>query len=110
MSIYWDPYDIEIDANPHPVWRRMRDDSPVYFNERFDFYALTRYHDVEAAHRDPATFSSAHGTVLEIMSRGTHLEMSSVIFMDPPAHTQLRAPGVARVHAAPRRPTGSPRA
>ena len=33
----------------------------------------------------------AHGTVLEIMSRGTHLEMSSVIFMDPPAHTQLRA-------------------
>ena len=71
MSIYWDPYDIEIDANPHPVWRRMRDDSPVYFNERFDFYALSRYHDVEAAHRDPATFSSAHGTVLEIMSRGT---------------------------------------
>ena len=91
MSIYWDPYDTEIDANPHPVWRRMRDDAQVYFNEQYDFYALTRYHDVEAAHRDPATFSSAHGTVLEIMQRGTHLDMSSVIFMDPPAHTQLRA-------------------
>ena len=55
----WDPFDIEIDDDPHPTWRRLRDEAPVYRNDKFDFYALSRYADVEAAHRDPATYSSA---------------------------------------------------
>ena len=54
-DLYWDPFDTDIDRDPYEVWRRMRDEAPVYRNERFDFYALTRYDDVEAAHRDPAT-------------------------------------------------------
>ena len=87
---YWDPFDTELDDHPHEVWRRLRDDVPVYRNDRYDFWALSRYADVEAAHRDPATFSSAHGTVLDIMGP----DMSStglIIFMDPPEHTILRA-------------------
>jgi cytochrome P450 len=68
----------------------MRDEAPLYRNERFDFWALTRYADVEAAHRDPATFSSAHGTVLELMSERV-MGGGFMIFMDPPDHTQLRA-------------------
>jgi cytochrome P450 len=89
-DIYWDPFDTEIDANPHPVWKRMRDDAPLYRNDRYDFWALSRYADVEAAHRDPATFSSAHGTVLEMMSPEP-METGFMIFMDPPDHTQLRS-------------------
>ena len=54
-ELYWDPFDTEIDSDPYPVWRRMRDEAPVYRNDRYDFWALSRYADVEAAHRDPAT-------------------------------------------------------
>ena len=86
---YWDPFDTDLDDDPHEVWRRLRDEQPVYRNDRYDFWALSRFADVEAAHRDPATFSSARGTVLELMGH----DMSGtgqMIFMDPPEHTRLR--------------------
>jgi cytochrome P450 len=89
MSVYWDPFDTDLDDEPHEVWRRLRDEQPVYRNDRYDFWALSRFDDVEAAHRDPATFSSARGTVLELMGH----DMSGtgqMIFMDPPEHTRLR--------------------
>ena len=88
-DLYWDPYDEDIERNPYDTWRRMRDEAPVYRNDKHDFYALTRFADVEAAHRDPQTFSSAKGTVLEIM--GPELgRTGQMIFMDPPEHTSLR--------------------
>jgi cytochrome P450 len=89
-SPYWDPYDTEIDGNPYPVWKQLRDDAPVYRNEHYDFWALSRFHDVEAAHKDPATFSSAYGTVLERMT-GDVDNTGMMIFMDPPEHSHLRA-------------------
>jgi cytochrome P450 len=88
-DLYYDPFDVDIDANPYEIWRRMRDEAPLYRNERYDFYALTRFEDVEAAHLDPKTFSSAHGTVLEIMS-ANRIPVAQMIFMDPPDHTKLR--------------------
>ncbi len=36
--IYYDPYDFEIDADPYPLWKRMRDEAPLYYNEKYDFY------------------------------------------------------------------------
>lgn len=86
----WDPYDISIDDDPYPVWKQLRDESPVYRNDDLDFWALSRCADVEAAHRDPATYSSAHGTVLERMSPASG-ESSMMIFLDPPDHTRMRA-------------------
>ncbi len=89
-EVYWDPYDVELDKNPYGVWKRLRDESPVYRNERLDFYALSRFADVQAASNNTKTFSSSHGTILEYM--GTDYgEMEVLIFMDPPAHTALRA-------------------
>jgi cytochrome P450 len=89
-EIYWDPFDTEIDTSPYDVWRRMRDEAPAYRNDTYDFWAVTRYADVHAASRDPQTFSSAKGTVLELM--GTDLGASGmIIFMDPPDHGSLRA-------------------
>lgn len=89
-DVYWDPYDIEIDTNPHPTWRRMRDEAPVYYNERFDFYALSRHADVEAAHRDPRTFVSSHSTVLELLGPDP-IPTRQMIFLGPPDHDRLRA-------------------
>ncbi len=88
-ELYWDPFDTAIDLDPHPLWRRMREELPVYHNERFDFFALSRYADVDAAHTDHKTFSSAHGTVLELITPDPY-PSAPLIFMDPPAHTMLR--------------------
>ncbi|MCK9899274.1 cytochrome [Parafrankia colletiae] len=88
-DLYWDPFDKIVDVNPYPVWRRMRDEVPVYRNDKLDFYALSRHKDVDDAHIDPATFSSAHGTVLELMGPEP-LHTGQIIFMDPPTHTLLR--------------------
>jgi cytochrome P450 len=86
---YWDPYDEDIERNPYATWRRLRDEAPVYRNDKHDFYALSRFADVEAAHRAPQTFSSARGTVLEIM--GPDLSRTGqMIFLDPPEHSSLR--------------------
>src|SRR5215472_2538207 len=81
-ELYWDPFDTAIDLDPHPMWRRMREELPVYRNERFGFFALSRYADVEAAHLDHETFSSAHGTVLELITPDPY-PAAPMIFMDP---------------------------
>jgi len=89
--LVYDPYDYAIDADPHPVWKRLRDEAPVYYNAEHDFYALSRFDDVLAAHLDPVTFSSAHTTVLEMMTPDPDPFMTSMmIFMDPPQHTRYR--------------------
>ena len=49
-GIYYDPYDFEIDSDPYPVWKRLRDEQPLYYNERYDFYALSRFDDVDPSH------------------------------------------------------------
>ena len=59
-DLYWDPYDTVIDAAPYEVWRRLRDEAPVYRNDRYDFYALSRFADVRHASTQPQRFSSAH--------------------------------------------------
>jgi cytochrome P450 len=99
-DIYYDPYDYAIDADPHPMWRRMRDEAPLYYNAEHDFYALSRFDDVLGASLDVETFSSAHGTVLDLMTDEPH-DSPMMIFKDPPEHTRLRKL-VARVFS-PRR-------
>jgi cytochrome P450 len=85
----WDPFDEDIDTDPYETWRHLRDHAPLYRNDRFDFWALSRFADVEAAHRDPKTFISGRGTVLEQM--GPDLAATGMmIFLDPPEHDRLR--------------------
>ena len=57
-DVYYDPYDFEIDADPYPVWRRLRDEAPLYRNEKYDFFALSRWDDVDAAMLDWKTYIS----------------------------------------------------
>jgi len=90
-DLYWDPFDTEIDASPYEIWRRMRDEQPLYRNDKYDFWALTRFADIEAASKDPATFMSGRGTVLEMMDGDRSSMSNSMIFMDPPEHTVLRS-------------------
>src|SRR3954447_12605379 len=85
-EIYYDPYDFEIDSAPYPIWRRLREEQPLYYNDRYDFYALSRFEDVERASVDWKTYSSAKGTVLELIKANLEMPPGSIIFEDPPAH------------------------
>ena len=87
--LYWDPFDVDIDTDPYATWRRLRDDAPVYRNDRFDFWALSRHADVHRASLDPRVYISGRGTVLELM--GSDMSgTGQMIFMDPPEHDRLR--------------------
>lgn len=85
----YDPYDYRTDEDPYPVYRWMQDEAPVYHNAEHDFYALTRYRDCLDAFIDHETYSSAYGTVLELM-HGEPFEVPMIIFMDPPRQTRIR--------------------
>ena len=85
-EIYYDPYDFEIDSDPYPVWKRLRDEQPLYYNERYDFYALSRFEDVDRCSLDWETYISSKGTVLELIKSGMEIPPGSIIFEDPPAH------------------------
>jgi cytochrome P450 len=85
-AIYYDPYDFEIDDDPYPIWKRMRDEMPLYRNERFEFFAVSRFADVEACSRDWQTFVSSKGTVLEMIRAGVTAPRGMFIFEDPPIH------------------------
>jgi cytochrome P450 len=87
---YYDPFDVDIDRDPHPVWRRLRDEVPLYRNDEHDFYALSRFADVEACFRDWRTYSSARGSVLEMIKLGIEMPPGNILFEDPPAHDHHR--------------------
>lgn len=89
-AVYWDPCDVEIDADPAPVWKRLRDEAPTYRNDKFDFSASSRFDDVTPAQRDTAAFVSKHGTVLDFMSPDP-IPGARLMFMDLPEHTRLQA-------------------
>lgn len=100
MSLVYNPYVFETQHNPYPVYARLRDEAPVYHNPDLDFWALSRYADVLAAHKDPVTFVSSHGVTLEGNEAGQDL----LITKDPPLHDWHRRV-VSRVFT-PRRVNG----
>jgi cytochrome P450 len=85
-DVYYDPYDFAIDTDPYPVWRRLRDEMPLYYNERYDFFALSRYDDVAGALADFDTYRSGKGSVLELIRADIELPPGAILFEDPPAH------------------------
>jgi cytochrome P450 len=91
QAVYWDPFDYGLHADPHPVWHRMREEAPLYRNDRFDFWALTRFDDVLRALVDHQTYSSARGDIIEIIRSDISNEyLQSLISQDPPSHTVQR--------------------
>ena len=88
---YYDPYDKVVGADPHAAFRRLRVEAPLYYNAERDFYALSRYDDVERALVDNKTYLSSRGVTLEFIRSGIQMPPGSVIFEDPPSHTIHRS-------------------
>jgi cytochrome P450 len=89
-EIRYDPYDPALQVDPFPVFRRMREETPLYYNEEYDFFALSRFDDVEAAFKDHQTFSSAKSDILELIKTPMELPSGVFIFEDPPLHSAHR--------------------
>jgi cytochrome P450 len=85
-KVYFDPYDVELNTDPYPMFRRLRGEAPLYYNEQHDFYALSRFADVNSALVDHDTFSSARGAILELIKANIDIPKGVVIFEDPPIH------------------------
>ncbi len=89
-DLYYDPYDAGIDADPYPVFKRLRDEAPLYYNEPYDFYAVSRFDDVERGLADAKRFISGRGGILEIIKANIEMPPGTLIFEDPPVHTVHR--------------------
>src|SRR4051794_30647863 len=103
-ELYWDPYDFDLHADPHPVWRRMREEAPLYRNDKYDFWALTRFDDVLNVLVDWKTYTLNEGNLLElirlpenerrrfadIFEGGDPEDLRSMLEVDPPRHDRHR--------------------
>jgi cytochrome P450 len=86
VDLYYDPYDSDIDDNPYPVWKRMREEAPLYYNEKYNFYALSRYEDVERELPNWETYRSGRGTTADILFNNIEVPPGILLFEDPPLH------------------------
>jgi cytochrome P450 len=89
-KVVFDPFSEEYFNNPFEMYRRMRDEAPIYYDEEHDFYAITRHADVAAALKDHEAFSSTRGCDLAMVKSG-EVPQKSIIFMDPPDHRHMRS-------------------
>ena len=90
-DISYDPYTAINSADPYPLYRRLRDEAPLYYNEQYDFFAVSRYEDCERGLIDAKRFVSGRGGILELIKANVELPPGNLIFEDPPAHDVHRS-------------------
>ena len=86
VELYYDPYDSDIDDNPYPIWKRLRDEAPLYFNDKYNFYALSRYDDVSHELTNWEAYRSGRGSTIDIIMSGIEVPPGIILFEDPPIH------------------------
>jgi len=89
-DVYYDMYDREIYASPYETFRRLRDESPLYYNEPYDFWAVSRHADMVAVLQDRETYISGKGMVLNVVRSDYPSMPGMFINEDPPLHTLHR--------------------
>jgi hypothetical protein len=97
----YDPEDAATQRDPYPAYCRLRDEHPVYRQDRLGFYALSRHADVMEALRDHETFCSRLGLTWDTTAAEQAGVLPMLVTTDPPAHTKLR--GLVNRGLTPRR-------
>jgi cytochrome P450 len=90
-GVGYDPYDTTINADPYPVFRRLREEAPLYYNEQHDFFALSRFDDVQRGLAERETYISGRGGILELIRADIEMPSGVFIFEDPPLHSVHRS-------------------
>jgi cytochrome P450 len=90
----FDPLSVEFFEDPWEMYRWLRDEAPVYHNEKLGFWAVSRYEDCVEVHRDVATYTSTHGLNLAQLCNSDFWDVAQMtgmmIMMDPPMHDRMR--------------------
>ena len=86
-DVYYDTYDVGINVDPYPVYRRLREEAPVYYNGTHDFFAVSHFADVEKGLLDAQTYISGKGGIIELIKADIEMPPGVIIFEDPPTHT-----------------------
>lgn len=79
-------YDRELYASPYTMYRRLRDEAPLYYNAAYDFYAVSRFDDAARVLGDRDVFISGKGSVYQVAAAGVDMPDGLFIFEDPPRH------------------------
>jgi cytochrome P450 len=87
-ELMYSPFSKAIFDDPYPVYRRLRDEAPVYRDPEHRWWVLSRFDDVAGALRDWGTYSSKLGPAPE--NPDNDGRKYSVISMDPPRHDRIR--------------------
>ncbi|MEU4805544.1 cytochrome P450 [Actinosynnema sp. NPDC023587] len=91
MDLEYNPLDYDVQEDPYPYYARLRAEAPVYYNDKLDFYALSRHADVAPALRDSASFSNENGPLMEREYwKPDSARHHSIVAMDPPDHAHWR--------------------
>ncbi len=85
-ALYFDPYNVELNMNPYPMFVGIREERRCTTTSKHDFYALSRFDDVNKALIDHETFISGRGALLEIIKSDMEIPPGTLIFEDPPIH------------------------
>jgi hypothetical protein len=97
-ALLYDPFDELGVEDPYPLYARLRDEAPAYHNAEREFWALTRFADVQEAARDWETFSSEPCVDPDFV--GVRLRINSFLDVDPPVHDVLRR--IVKAHFTPK--------
>ena len=89
-EVRYDPYDVAINADPYPTYRRLRDEAPIYHNADYDFWVLSRHADVEKALLNWQVFSNTRSDILDLIKADIEFPSGVILFEDPPVHTMHR--------------------
>ncbi|WP_373082236.1 cytochrome P450 [Zhongshania sp.] len=90
-QVYWDPYRPDLNENPYPTFKRLREEAPLYYNKEYDFYALSQFADIDAHFANTQIFSSARSDVMEFIRADMDVPDGMFIWHDPPLHTAYRS-------------------
>jgi cytochrome P450 len=85
-DLVYDPYDPATIENPHPLFKRLRDEAPLYYSEQHDFYAVSRFEDIERTLVNRETFISRKGVTLDLLKGEFEIPPGTLIFDDEPVH------------------------
>lgn len=88
QPLRFDPFSPVVDADPFPLYRRLRDEAPCFWSQEAQMWILSRYADVFAALNNWKVFSSASGNMMTELPDRAGATLGTT---DPPRHDRLRA-------------------
>ena len=83
----FDPYSSVVDADPFPLYARLRDEYPCFWSPEAEMWVLSRYADILGAGLDWKTYSSARGNLMTELPNRAGATLGTT---DPPRHDRLR--------------------